>query len=124
MRILFLALMIALLPLRGWVGDAMALERVTPSQTTHHAAAPATALPDCHEAHPDHAGMAGTASEDAGQASADCDTCTACQICHSVALTAVLPPTLTPDLPTLAPRSSLPQYASAERAAGFKPPIF
>ncbi len=127
MRILFLALMIALLPLRGWVGDVMAMERVSQGLTSTQA----TAAPgDCHEAMASH-GNAGAAHDDhpsaAAQSSAnvsgDCGGCTACQICHSVALAGPFSVT-----PTAAPATSAPQtqarlHASIARAPGFKPPI-
>jgi len=47
MRHFLLALLIALLPLRGWMGDAMALALVT-QPSTCHSAAPAAA-PHCAE---------------------------------------------------------------------------
>ncbi len=123
MRALFLALLIAVLPLRSWLGDVMALERIAPvptaqsEQVTAHGDAHAAG--DCHGAmgHPD----AGAA--DASPGDGDCHGCTACQICHSVALGVAPPPAITAVRPTLAPPTSLPRYVSAERAPGFKPPI-
>lgn len=126
MRVLILALMIALLPLRSWAGDVMAMELATQSLASGHAPA---ALADCHQGHGEAAGhapshTAAPAAGTAGEAgSADCGTCTSCQICHSVALTAVLPQAVAPVLPAMAPQSSQPRYASAEPAPGFKPPI-
>lgn len=126
MRILFLALMIALLPLRGWVGDVMAMERLGQALT----AAPAAAVHgECHEAQAHHG--QGTAHEDmsqpAGHASghdqADCSGCTVCQICHSVVLASTPVPARTAELPTAMPPSQVRLYASAEPVPGFKPPI-
>lgn len=131
MRTLFLALMIALLPLRGWVGDVMAVELSTQSRAAHHAA-PAPAPTGHHEAHAagaTHHGhtmadaAAPCASPDEEQGLADCAGCTVCQICHSVALAPVLPELPPAVLPTAVPASSQPLYASAERALGDKPPI-
>lgn len=122
MRVLILALMIALLPLRSWAGDVMAMELAAQSLASDHAPAAPAALANCHQGHGDAAGHAlSHAADEAG--SADCGTCTSCQICHSVALTAVLPQAMAPVLPALAPQSSQPRYASAEPAPGFKPPI-
>lgn len=128
MRALFLALMITLLPLRGWVGDVMAMELVAPTLAASPAHAPVhhAAMADCEHtgAHGGHADALPQV-QDAGEAHAggDCASCSACQICHSVALTAVLPLLPTPVLPSATPQSRQPQYASAERAPGFKPPI-
>lgn len=127
MRILLLALMIALLPLRGWAGDLMAMDRATQSLSAGHAPAAPAVPPDCHQAHADGQGLHHVVLPDAdqadGHAGADCGSCASCDICHSVALTAVLPQAMAPALPALAPQSSQPRYASAEPAPGFKPPI-
>ena len=68
MRVWIVALMIALLPLRGWVGDAMALERLSPTTEAH--AIVGSLVHDCHEAsapapsqHATHAPDHGPASE-------------------------------------------------------------
>lgn len=128
MRFLVLALMIALLPLRSWAGDAMAVEAAAPA-LGGPAPAGQAAMDDCHQNHGQAAGHAmghEAAPADTTQdehTGADCGTCTACQICHSVALTAVLPQALAPVLPAAAPRSSQPRYASAAPAPGLKPPI-
>lgn len=144
MRVLLLALMIALLPLRGWVGDAMAMEMVaatlqqpeiamnsvashadmaretTPFETRHEAMVHA----DC----PGHAATASGSDTPAGSQhladAADCATCAACQICHTVALTPIPLQMASAALPTVQPQSSSHHFASAERAPGFKPPIF
>jgi len=127
MRILFLALMIALLPLRGWVGDVMAMERLGQALTT--APVVAAVHGECHEmqqhqgqddAHEDMSQPAGHAS---GHAQGDCSGCTVCQICHSVALASTPVPASAAELPTAVPPSDVRLYASAEPAPGFKPPI-
>lgn len=126
MRVLFLTLMIALTPLRVWVGDAMAIGSVSPSlvasQATH-AGAPA-AMTDC----PGHDGSHETAAADPGQdllhgSDDDCASCSSCQICHTVALAALLPRATAAAAPWATPQATLTRYASAERAPGFKPPI-
>lgn len=138
MRHLLFALLIALLPLRGWVGDVMATEMATSgvaqlqiatktvADHTDSAGAnrhfdPASLQEQAAQAVPDCAGHG--AAENAAVADAHCDTCTACQACHTVALSlqdtrklAVLsPPTLQQSPSTL--------FASAFAAQGQKPPI-
>lgn len=131
MRLFVLVLAILLLPLRGWLGDAMALEAVQSPHVTMNAthdmtgmddmAAKATMATGMHHGH-----TAPTASDahDSDPTQPDCQgTCTACQLCHSVAMT------VWPDAPVFseAPRQ-LPvfrpsTFASAVPAHGFKPPI-
>ncbi len=118
-----LALTIALLPLRGWLGDAMAMQQMAQAlEPTQVSAAPG----DCHQAlgHQDQAHHDTPANaQDAAHTSGDCGGCTSCQICHSVALAV-----FTPWASMAAPGASAPQtqaklHASVERAPGFKPPI-
>jgi hypothetical protein len=137
MRHLVLALLIALLPIRGWIGEVMATgmasSRVAHSAlaiengATHvdreraaghfsHEVAPsesAAAMPDC----PGH----GDAPVPASHVS--CDSCQACQACHTVGLSPPLTspvPLLTPLAP---PHSAVARFASADMAPGQKPPI-
>ncbi len=128
MRIFFLALMIALLPLRGWVGDVMAVERLGPPPATQAAHTQAGSVGHAHAAadcaHLSSPSSAAHTDASLAEASAgDCAGCTTCQICHSVALGAVPSTAGTAVLPTLAPCASPSRYASAEPAPGFKPPI-
>ena len=140
MRRIFLIFMIALLPLRSWAGDIMAMD-----MTVQHLAAinieansahdkragssfdaPSTANPgtDC----PGHTAM-GTSPQSSAADPADtpadghCSTCGVCQICHTVALanTSVgLASTFT--APTLLPLGST-RFTSALAAPSLKPPI-
>lgn len=147
MRAVFLILMIALLPLRGWLGDAMAMQMVTGHTGTIEIVAThaypiraeadfslnsqASTLP-CHDAaldtaHPADPGLsatllATTASGDT-PAHGDCAQCTTCQVCHSVALSpgANRLPLLT--LPTQAVHSGQTRFVSVPRAPQHKPPI-
>lgn len=114
MRLLLLALLIALLPLRAWVGETMGvgLAIVTPS---------VTAPSPC----PEHAGNGVHASADAtGKAPAlHCDVHGSCQICHTVVVTpAAL--VLAPHSPaqTLVP-ATVTVWASLTIPPGLKPPI-
>lgn len=141
MRILLLALMIALLPLRGWVGDAMAMElMVATLQPTENATDLIAHNPNKtraepgfdtqteamhHTECPGHAAMPDTPADSQHHADgADCATCAACQICHTMALTPMTLQITSTALPAGLPQASSHHFASAERAPGFKPPIF
>ena len=125
MRHWFLVLMIALLPLRGWVGDAMAVEMLV--QPAH-----ATMAMGGHGA--DHAGDHG-AGLHAEQAQCACDDHaaaaedhsdhqhSACDVCNVPALTTTLagiqtPPSFYTPLAVMAEH-----FASSEAQRGIKPPI-
>jgi hypothetical protein len=127
MRHLLLALLVALLPLRGWVGDAMATgmlaQQLVAIQNVAHDSDSTLAngmlehkkqpkMADC----PGHPAVAD--DSDSTQ-----HNCASCNLCHSVAFTPVfatlLPAALAAALPHAANRS----FTSAESAAGFKPPI-
>jgi len=153
MRTLFLALMIALLPVRGWLGDAMAIEMARhsmPAASAPAASAAAVATEaHCHEA---EAGMAmddapaadntprtmhamqhdAHPAADAHGAHGDgdrashqgCGTCTACQVCHSVALGGGDEAAgIAHGAPQAVPAAPAARFASAEPAQGLKPPI-
>lgn len=140
MRHLVLALMIVLLPLRGWAGDVMAVEMAAEMASTavamksgaagahqmgatayfdhkNQATNPAQAMLDCHEQIASHPEVDQTANSD------HCGTCQACQACHTVALsppsfditTSFAPPHLQP--------ISAAAFTSAASALGQKPPI-
>ena len=133
MRRFFFVLLIALLLLRGWMGEAMATgmaaswlqpaQSATKTIATHahdhlaqahfeHETASARALHgDCAD-HP--------ADKASG---AHCGTHAACQACQTVAPTpaiAYLAPVFTA---TLLPRAAAARFASADAALGQKPPI-
>lgn len=138
MRTLLFLLMIAMLPLRGWVGDAMATEMAmmkVQHQQAHHAE------------HAHQSGEAGTNGEETMQAMASgassmhdceghasttaepsvnrdhCETCAACQVCHTVALSATAPAPGLNFFPVSVPSADTTQFASAEAALRQKPPI-
>lgn len=129
MRRWFLILLIALLPIRGWVGDAMAGQMIG-----QHLAAPniaEVAVAEQAASLPEHEGCAGHAAgatqapaeAPATDISADCGTCTSCQVCHSVV---IAPPSIDSGISPVRHRvAALPgmRFASAEPARGFKPPI-
>ena len=149
MRRLFLFIMIALLPLRGWMGDVMAVEMAAQNTTATKSVAnyayptrakvqfdskiAALAHADC----PGHAAMAsGPAAEstdtvapaDAATAADDtanghCNTCGVCQICHTVALANAMASNAPDFTPYPLPCIGSTRFASAFTALGQKPPI-
>lgn len=122
MRHWLLALMIALLPLRGWVGDAMALSLLMPTGATQAAAAP-----PCHgheEAAPSltMADASALASEQAVVPDGP-HSHSACSVCHAPALT---PLALSAASPQAAPPGAAPtsvRFSSTEPRRDAKPPI-
>jgi hypothetical protein len=137
MRRLILAVMIVLLPLRGWMGDVMAVEAVTGTPAAIQSIAidvdPTLGIAyfeadsgrqdlRAGPGHcPDHASA--PAEGDDGDAAAHGLACTLCQVCHTVAMSAdsVRLATLPP--PVLAPETSFHRFTSALPAPGLKPPI-
>jgi hypothetical protein len=144
MRIVLLILMIALLPLRGWAGDAMAMQQTT---KRHHAmeilAASADAvrtedtfysysagpqLP-CHEIASDNGLSWDSDQHHSANASGkpaeheDCNQCNSCQVCHSVALYPFTSPVPIVALPTPVQSKGLTLFASVPHAPHLKPPI-
>lgn len=123
MRILVLVLAIVLLPLRGWMGGAMAMETAPlPAAVSQAALAAADAMPPCHEA-ADAASAAHPAGHDAPADASHHAQCSLCQLCHSAAMTGD-----TPTTPAAAPARAQPQaparrFASALPQQADKPPI-
>lgn len=136
MRFFVLVLMVVLLPLRGWAGDAMATQMANAAVATKAGAARAheiravdsfdhqnedfeapQAMADCHQQASTHSQTDETANND------HCGTCQACQACHTVALfpssldvmTSFTPPQLRP--------THAAAFTSAATALGQKPPI-
>ena len=140
MRHLILALMIALLPIRGWMGDAMAIEMATgmamqqalmaqgstedaaPSSGSNAASQAAAAMPeDCPM------GAQGQVEKSveggqAGDAASSCN-CNSCELCLALA-TITFPPMATATFTLHAePPSHGTRFSSAERVFSLKPPI-
>jgi hypothetical protein len=129
MRRWLLLVMVLLLPLRGWVGEAMAAQMLqqhvaaaesmvaTAGAGHQHANPAASAHHDCDE----HAASA-PVDDGKAEAKADCPTCSACQVCSSVALSpySAAPPAaaVTQPRPQTVPHA----HASAEPLLAFKPP--
>jgi hypothetical protein len=109
MRTLVLALLIALLPVRGWVSDAMAT-----TMGLHQAMSQMAA----------EAAETSTNPSSAGDVQAECGGCTTCQMCHVVALF-TLPRAIPPAFVAFAlPEAPHLFFIDADRARNYKPPIF
>ena len=135
MRALLFVLMITLLLVRGWTGDAMANDMAlaslhqsrqsTPEMIAAHAHGTSAHANFYHElatsAMHDCDGHAAEGSAPA--ADGHCQSCSVCQACHSVALTpAALDAAPVFDSRT-PPHAKAARFASAEAATGHKPPI-
>lgn len=142
MRIFVLALMMILLPLRGWMGDAMAMEMAvdelhathTIAETAHNTGARATLLPelkstdspehDCHDVaaqSPLDATDGGVVSDHT--ASTECGSCSACQSCHAVGMLAMSHPNLVSAAPVVKATVGHPLLKGVTPNPGLKPPI-
>jgi len=132
MRRWLLVFLVLLLPLRGWVGEAMAGEmlqqRMTQVQQVDRAV-------HAHDGHHDqhaheaahvpgaaHAHHGFAPSPDGVSAHGDCGTCAACQVCSSVALSPSVPTIPPGGFSQPRPETGQREYTSAEALLAFKPP--
>ena len=136
MRHLLVALMIALLPIRGWVGDAMAvdmaMQQVLMTQSSASgetlvsgrgaALTTSAAMPeDCPMSARNQDGKS-VEGEPAGETAASCN-CNSCDLCLALA-TFTLPTLATAAFtPHADPPSRGTRFSSAERVFSLKPPI-
>ena len=126
MRHFLIALMIALLPLRGWVGEAMAFSmQANPASPAAHAGCPDHAPPASlltAQQTPPLSEMASPAT-DAGSADDGTHQHSACDICNGPAMAASATALLT--LTAVHPQhaSRVERFASSEPRQGVKPPI-
>jgi hypothetical protein len=132
MRFLLLALMIALLPVRGWMGNAMALDMasqtvakaqktgsVAPASTVANADASMPA--DCPmHAQPGDQAAPGT---DAQVSGVHCNACDTCELCLALATSTWLDAAALAFAPHVAPLATGYRFSSADRVSSFKPPI-
>lgn len=119
-RVLLLLTLIALLPLRGWAGDAMAIQMAAQAAHSSHVAALAdapTAHAKCHDM------QAEPAAQHTSPAQDPCETCASCQACFTVAITVPTALPATQALPHGLPQAGSAQFTSAVLALGHKPPI-
>jgi hypothetical protein len=132
MRRWLLLFLVLLLPLRGWVGEAMAgqmlQQRITQVQQVESAVRAHASHPGQHAHEGTHA--SGTAhahhgfasSRDTVSAHGDCGTCAACQVCSSVALSPTVPTVPPGGFSQPRPETFQRDYTSAEALLAFKPP--
>jgi hypothetical protein len=138
MRRYLYVLLILLLPLRAWIGDAMATQMAFPA-SAHHATAQATAdhghgddarstahAPPMVLAMPTGAGdCSGHASQNEASSlddTAHCGACAMCQTCHTVAVLAVVQFPAAGQSRPAAPLFAAIGFTSADRALALKPP--
>ena len=121
MRYLLLALMITLLPLRGWVGNAMAVDMA--SQQAAQAQADVTQASAMPEDCPMHAQTGAEAAADPVAADGQCNDCNTCELC--LALASLHWPTVAMGsfTPHAGPPSAGHPFSSAESITRLKPPI-
>ena len=121
MRYFVVALMIFLLPLRGWTGDAMATHMAVTAVSGESGANhihEKSALTDC-------AGHQGGGQADSSESkTANGETCQTCQACHTVALSSSTAVDSVLFVPPSPPLVTVAQFTSADTALGQKPPIF
>lgn len=143
MRTFLLILTITLMPLRGWLGDAMAVQTVTHMVAGHTVAHTKNATENvathAHQASatgqfdlniqggpaPCH----GALSVNEATPVSPCDGCSdhpacqACEVCHTVALPRAVNALPTVALPAQTLQGSQTRFASVPRAPHLKPPI-
>jgi len=117
MRYLLVALMIALLPLRSWVGDAMAMGMAAQQVEIAEAKLPAERF---IAAMPEDCAMLVTANSESAVQCSGCDTCNLCLAIASFANDIYLVSSFTP---ALDPTGSSTSFTSAYSASGLRPPI-
>ena len=119
----FILLLIALLPLRGWAVDRMALQmeggvpQIEQSQSAEAAMDNTAMDEDC----PHHT-LQGQHSAQASQVS-QAKTCHSCQLCMAMAALELPPFFSLPAAPRLLPPTRVARFASADPARHAKPPI-
>lgn len=118
MRLLIALIMIALLPLRGWAGDVMAVHMSAP--TAQHVVGHAK----CHELSlPTQAATPQQVSEDSPTGHSG-GTCVSCQACSAVALVRPATPVHAVAYAFGVPSWAWTAYTSVDITLGQKPPIF
>jgi cytochrome c553 len=123
MRRFIFILMIALLPLRGWMGEAMATEMAAMYLIADQATnTPATADIDKNTSMPD-CDMHKAAKANTTETSETKSTCTHCQACHATGLVSTVQIANFDQVQYAPPLAQNTQFASANIAHSQKPPI-
>ena len=115
-RVLVLLLLVCLLPLRAWAGDAMAFAHAQPAASVVHAPQAGEASAHCHEQ------TAADATAHPQAPTSHAPACSGCDICHSqVACDSALAWLASP-LPAPPLAQGPLHFASALPLPHFKPP--
>jgi Protein of unknown function (DUF2946) len=120
MRHLLLALLIALLPIRSWMGDAMAVAMLAAPAHAMNQTASDHAMDTGHDVGSEHAMMGDhVGMQDNGGE----HTHKSCEVCNGPAMALAIPavPTLAPLHGVLVPPAE--RFVSSEPHRGTKPPI-
>lgn len=118
MRYLLIALMIVLLPLRGWAGNAMTIDMAT--QQVSQATASTAAMPaDC----PMQVQALAANVTQKNSVSGHCHSCDTCQLCLALAASTHMAWPAEPMNRPSAPLLGSNAFRSANTTAGYKPPI-
>jgi hypothetical protein len=119
MRHLLLALLIALLPVRGWVGNAMAIDMAAQQAVAVTQQSPMPADCPMHAQAPDQAGNTSQQAE-AGTLCVNCDTC---QLCLALASFTSTDPSTGAHAAHSGPMDTGIRFSSADSVFKLKPPI-
>jgi cytochrome c553 len=120
-RKIFIVVMLLLMPIRGFIGDAMAYDMLISGKNPALMVSAATSeQADIAPAgqHPCHMDAAASPSDDSQQSQ-----CTTCQACHFSALVDHLTHARLPSQPSAAPAQLLAFWHSAELQRQAKPPV-
>ena len=129
MRHLLLAFMIALLPVRGWVGNAMAIgmasQQVAMAQANSVDAAmnAELAMPADCPMHAQAVSDQGADTDPTAAAGLHCNGCDACQLCLALASLTWTHVTADSPIPDAAPLANASRFSDADSVASLKPPI-
>ncbi len=124
MRRLVLILMLILLPLRGWMGEAMAMDMLAQhGLATQKVATYAIHTSTANTFDTEIQAECHTAAEAADPDTKHCGTCPVCQMCHSVAAPTAWAIPVPLWLGHAQPASGHVRFASAPTAFALKPPI-
>ncbi len=138
MHRIFLILLIALLPMRGWIGDATAAQMASQA-VVKGTFVLAEEAGSATKTEANHAHMAGTSDHFHAEITIDCashmangsspasdkehcNTCGVCQVCNSVTLAMPSPVAATATIALWVPPYRSTRFTSADRALSLKPP--
>ncbi|MDW5443510.1 hypothetical protein [Polaromonas sp. SM01] len=122
MRYLLIALMIVLLPARGWVGHAMAMDMAA-QQVIMAQTAVSAELDTMPEDCPMHAQAADRMDKPAETAGTHCNSCDTCELCLALASFSWADGPAHTFAPQAGPLAHGSRFSSADSVPGIKPPI-